>query len=157
MNIPNTTKRHGFGLIEVTISTLLVSLLLIGSLTAIGSLEKSREIDCESCIATSIANKVLTEILANSFSDIAESTPAENSEGGGILSRIVGAIVEAIANRNNSGDTSEWTVEYSVDYMLDDLVTTSDTETGIKRVEVRAKRHDVLVKTVHGFATSKLD
>ena len=153
MNIPNTTKRHGFGLIEVTISTLLVSLLLIGSLTAIGSLEKSREIDCDTGIAANIANKVITEFLANPYSDLTGTS----SDTSGVIPDIATSIRDSLPNNNGEGEVRDWNFLYSVDYVQDDLISLSDSDTGIKRLSVEIYRYGNLIKTVRCYTTSNLD
>lgn len=65
----NVRRRRGFNLLEVTISTLLVGFLLIGSMNTTGSLIRKHGIRAQNDVKLALAQDLLSEIQQAAFED----------------------------------------------------------------------------------------
>lgn len=62
-------RRNGTSLIEVTISTLLVGLVLVASMRCLGQVMRSRGVTSNDSRATIMAEELLTEIMSGDYED----------------------------------------------------------------------------------------
>ena len=100
------TKRTGFSLVEVLISTLLVGVLLVSALRSVGAVVRHRNAFDERTQAFALANGLISEILEKSYED------PESPGGIGIESG------EDLTQRNTFDDVDDyagWTSQPPVD------------------------------------------
>lgn len=156
MRVPSYKKQHGFGLIEVVVSTLLVSLMLVGSLTALASFTKTQEQDSLEAQAMMLANSSLNSILSESYVNI-EITTGEESPG------LVEAVINFWVNLFNGsssetvGENVGWDVQAEARYLTSDLTAIRDTDQGIKLVTVSVSKDGIPLQTIRAVITQNLD
>ena len=79
-------RQHELSLVEVMVSTLLVGVVLVGSLNTIGGVFKTRRIGVEVQVGPVLARDMMSEILQAAFTDPEdpnEGIGRDSSESGG--------------------------------------------------------------------------
>ena len=156
-------RRAGFSLIEVTIATMIVAVMMAASLSVLAASVRSREFVRRGAFAQSLAEQLMTEIGAKPYADpdggaglgleevaiggsrvvfddvddyvgFAESPPVENDG-----SAILGA--------------ASYVRKVEVVWMDPSLKEESATDTGIKRITVVVTRRGVPIATVTTLRT----
>ncbi len=159
----HTTKRRGISLLEVVISIMLVSIVLIGSLRAASTLLLSRYVDVNRIRGELLAEVLMTEILNQSYEDAVN--PVFGMESG-----------ENTSNRNSYDDVDDyqtftespprsstnvalsgfgqWTWTANVQWVDPvDLATPSASETDVKKISVTANTAGIEMCRLVAFRT----
>lgn len=155
--------QRGFSLIEVTIATMIVAVMMTASLSVVAASVRSREFVRRSAFAQSLAEQMMTEIGAKSYMD---------ADGGAVLgleevasggSRAVFDDVDDYAGLvedppvENDGTAIEGAAPYvrtvEVVWMDASLKTESATDTGVKRITVAVMWRDVPIARVTTLRT----
>ena len=163
--IARRSRRSGFSLVEVAVSSLLVGLVLVGAMQSLGALVRGRVSLGKADRAALLAVDLLSEILENGYEDPdgAPNFGAESGESGG--SRVDFDDVDdfhswdatppqrrdgtAIPNRSN------WRRRVIVEYIdANDLTLTVGTDQGVKRITVEVYHNGVLQTSLIGVRTS---
>lgn len=153
----SVTKRAGFSLIEVVISTLLVGLILVASMKSFGAVLRHRQFSTDRDRAILLAEDLAAEILENGYSD-PDETPVfgRESESGGV--RTDYDDVDDFHNwdatppeeRDGTAMTglSTWRRTVTVEYVDPNALTiTVGSDQGVKRITVNVYNNGQLVAT----------
>ena len=143
--------RRGLSLVEVVISTLLVGVLLVGSMNMVASAFRSWQSDADRVDGHALANELMGEILQAFYEDQEEATTAlgcEPSEPGSSraafddVDDFDGWSSSPPAGRDGTPLTNSmgWKRTVQVEWVdPSDLGEVSAAETGVKRVTVTAE------------------
>ena len=148
--------RRGLSLIEVSISTLLVGLVLVGSMRTLGHVLRSRGTTSIECRADALAAELLTEILDEAYED-AGGSPVfgrESGESGG--DRVDFDDVDdyhgwsSTPPEDRSGialpNSTNWQRDVTVEFVEPNSPSTvSGTDQGLKRVTVTVRLSGTIV------------
>ena len=94
-------RRSGLSLLEVVISTLIVGLVLVGALNTAGSVIRSQRMNAERLDANPLAAQLLSEIVANYYTD--------PEEPGGPIGLETGESASTRAEFDDVDDYDDWT------------------------------------------------
>lgn len=159
----------GISLIEVTIASAIVGVLLVAALNTVGATAVGRQITGDRARAGLLGEELMAEILSQDYADLALGP---GSWG-------IGAD-EVTGNRSKFDDVDDydgwfssppqykdggvidgysgWSRSVGVDWVsAGDLLSVVDAESGIKRIVVVVKRGDMVLSTLRGFRTFAMD
>ncbi|MCC6494334.1 MAG: hypothetical protein IT424_15085 [Pirellulales bacterium] len=158
--------RGGLSLVEVVVSTTLVSLVLLGAMDLLGAVTRDRTSTGDTVRGHLLAQQLMTEILASAYVD-GDSSPLFGPELG-----------EASGNRTNFDDVDDyhgwtasppqersgaalanstgWRQSVTVQYVTAaNPATTSLVDGGVKRITVRIQRNAQTVAKLVALRTNK--
>jgi len=158
------TDRRGFSLLEVSISSLLVAVLMIASLRCMGAIVVGRERTAQNAIAEQLADELLSEIMEKSYKDwylpLFGLEALELGYGNGPRNYFDDVddynnwSASPPRNRDNSSrsNLSGWRREVSVAWVTRaNPNQTSITDTGLKRIIVTVKRDNQILAQAVGY------
>ncbi len=156
--------RRGFSLLEVSICSLLVAVLMIASLRCMGAIVVGRELTAQKGIAEQLAEELMTEIMQKSYKDsFLPLFGLEALEVGYVngprnyfddVDDYNNWSVSPPRNRDNSNrsNLSGWRREVSVAWVTRaNPNQTSITDTGLKRIIVTVKRNNQTLAQAVGY------
>lgn len=152
-------KRRGFNLLEVTISTLLVGILLIGSMNTTGTLIQRHGVRAQNDVKLALAHDLLSEVQQAAFEDPEGGTGFGVDWGESSGERSDFDDVDDYHNWNEniiqdrSGQTLSGYAGYSRSIVvepvrLDDSSVVSSSSTDLKRITVSVKGPDGAIQTM---------
>ncbi|MCG6155844.1 type IV pilus modification PilV family protein [Rubinisphaera margarita] len=159
-----SNARKGFSLLEVSICSLLVAVLMIASLRCMGAIVVGREHIAQRAIADQLADELLSEIMEKSYKDsflplfglealeVGYSNGPRNSFDD--VDDYDNWSVSPPRNRDNStrSNLNGWRREVSVAWVTKaNPNQTSITETGLKRIIVTVKRNQNTLAQAMGY------
>ena len=140
-------RQHGLSLVEVMVSTLLVGVVLVGSLNTIGGVFKTRLIAVEVQVGPVLARDLMSEVLQAAFSDPEDPNGPigrDSGESGG--DRFDLDDIDDFDGWNSSsperadgtplGYGDGWERQVVVSFVNPNTLTTSGFDTGLKLVTV---------------------
>ena len=159
------TKRAGFSLIEVVISTMLVGLILVASMKSLGAVLRHRQFTTDRDRAILLAEDLAAEILENGYSDPDEPLGfgRESGESGGRRENYNDVDDfhnwDATPPQERGGTVmtglSTWRRIVTVEYVDPNALTnTVASDQGVKRITVNVYDSGQLVATQIAIRTS---
>jgi prepilin-type N-terminal cleavage/methylation domain-containing protein len=149
-------RSRGLTLIEVVASTMIVSLMAVAALNALAAATKSANSIGNRAIAAGLADELMSEIMMQSYSD-PDGSPVFGHESGESTSvrsafddidDYDGWIASPPQYRDGTviPDRTNWRQRVPVTYVSPtDLVTTSATDQGVKRIRVQIEYQNVVL------------
>ena len=161
------SRSRGFTLIEATISMVLVSVVLVAALSTVGASQRNEYKISQQCQGLHLAQGLMIEILQQAYVDPAVSVdslgPAssELSTGNRSLFNDVDDYAGWSANppRSKDGTTltgfEDWERRVEVHWVpADNMDTTSNTSTGVKRIDVTVSCKGIPVASLSAIRTN---
>jgi prepilin-type N-terminal cleavage/methylation domain-containing protein len=155
--------RSGFSLVEVTIATMIVAVMMTASLSVVGAGVRSREFVKRAAFAQSLADQMMVEIGTKAYVDASGGAVLGLEEVPSGESRVAFDDVDDFAGLvetppvENDGTAIAAAGQYvrtvEVVWMDPALKEESPTDTGIKRIRVVVKRQGVPLATVTTLRT----
>jgi hypothetical protein len=163
---PKGRPRRGLTLVEAVISVAVTSVLILMSLSSMGSIAKGRQVANLGYQGTLLAEQLMTEICQNAYKDPAGGTTfgPESGETTNPASRNLFDDVDDYNNwtesppQNKDGTTipnfTGWTRTVAVAFINPSTMAVSGTDTGVKRVTVTVTDPRGAVTTLVGLRSS---
>lgn len=159
-NLSTRPRRAGITLAEVVVCTLLVGLLLIGSLETLGQLVRSRQISSDKARATQLAMQLLVECVDKEYVESGGAPFLGMDAGENTGDRLLFDDVDDFDLWNAAPPQSKdgtalpnlpgWQRDVAVDWVeLSDPTVISATDQGVKRITVVVRKDgDVFAEAV---------
>jgi len=158
-----TISARGFSLVEVTIASLIVGVLMTASMSVVAASVRSRAAVRNTSLAHALAEQLLAEISAQSYADEADSGllgPETGEEGTNRLAfddvdDYADSLEKPAVQRDGSPVAGDAVYYRSAEVVWIDPTTmqTSGSDTGIKRITVRVSRNDKLLVSLATLRT----
>jgi type II secretory pathway pseudopilin PulG len=159
---------RAFSLIEIVLSTAILSLVLVGTLQAVSTSLKTQAVICERAQGLFLAQDLMAEILLQPYKDPTQ-TPLFGPESGDVDSAhpAVRSGLDDVDDYYNwtdspphardgtalAGFDASWSRASVVVWISPDTGNTSATETGVKRITITVTHNYKTVSTLAAIAT----
>jgi type II secretory pathway pseudopilin PulG len=159
---------RAFSLIEVVLSGVVVSVMLVGTLEAVSSSLRTQAAILERAQGLFLAQDLMAEILQQPYKD-ATQTPVFGPETGDVDAAhpAVRSGLDDIDDYNNWADSpphsrdgtaingfdANWSRTVAVAWVSPDTGNTSGSETGVKRITITVKHNNKTIITLTAIAT----
>jgi type II secretory pathway pseudopilin PulG len=152
-------RRHGISLVEVVISTLIVGFVLVAALNTTGSVIRSQRMNAERIDSNPLAAQLLSEVVANYYTDPEEPAgPIGLETGESAITRVGFDDIDdyhgwtATPPESNDGTVisgyTGWTRTVTVNHADPTTGQTVGLESGIKRIQVQVTAPDGVVTSL---------
>jgi MSHA pilin protein MshD len=144
-----THRRNALTLVEVTISTLLVGIVLVAAMNTVGGVFKTRNMAVDAQVGPALARNLMSEVLQNAFTD--PETPngpigLEVGESGATRAAFDDVddydgwneLPPVKPDGTSLGFGTGWQRQVSVSFVNPDTLTPSASDTGLKLITVTA-------------------
>ena len=158
--------RRGLTLVEAVLSVAVASVLILMSLSSMGSIAKGRRVANLGYQGTMLAEQLMTEICQNAYKDPGGGTTF-GPESGETTTPATRNLFEDVDDYNNWTETppktkdgttipnfTGWTRTVAVAYINPSTMAVSGTDTGVKRVTVTVTDSRGAVTTLVGLRSS---
>jgi Tfp pilus assembly protein PilV len=161
----NTPQRKGLTLVEVTISTLLVGLVLVGALDSLGAVVRGRLSTADSARGLQLAQQLMSEIMSTEYKDPVSATfGLEADEFTGNRSQfddvddfmLWSASPPQDRDGNALPNTANWSRSVVVEYVDSrNPSTVKFFDCGVKRITVTVERNGDTIAQLVGLRSDK--
>ena len=150
-------RARGFTIVEVTISTIIVSVMMVGAIRGVAACKTMRYRMAERARGQLLAMDLLSEVLQQSYSPPATPDPTGPTRAGWTCVDDYNSYVESPPTTkagNTIPDVTGLTRTVTVSWMDPvALVSTASTNTGVKQITVTVQRGNLVLASAAGYRT----
>lgn len=161
------SPRRGISLVEVTISTLIVGLMMVSALKSFGHITTGRNESADEVRAKQLCRQMLAEVLATDYEEPVDTPLFGRETGEAPASRTNWDDVDDFHGLSNSppsdiadwalaGFSADWRREVTVDFVTPaDPSVVSGSDQGLKRITVTVRKNGTIVAEIVALRSDK--